>query len=130
MARLARKYETAVEFLPRPVIDAREDVKIGIIGYGSTDPSIEEARHLLKQEGVETNYLRLRALPFNEEVAEFVAVHDRVYVVEMNHLGQMNQIFRIEFPVHSERLVSLPHNNGLPIAARWIVDRILEKEQK
>ena len=130
MSRLAMKYENARNFVPRPELHAKEGVKVGVIAYGSADPAVLEARDRLAANGIEVNYLRLRALPVNGEVREFIQNHDRVYVVEMNHTGQMNQILTIEFPAEATRLVSVTHNNGLPLTARWITDQITEKENR
>src|SRR4029078_7899273 len=48
--RLAKKYETAKHFVPKPIVDIRPGAKIGIIAYGTTDFALEEARHQLKSE--------------------------------------------------------------------------------
>ncbi|MGH2625796.1 MAG: 2-oxoacid:acceptor oxidoreductase subunit alpha, partial [Anaerolineales bacterium] len=84
MERLWRKVETARRYVPRPVIDVREGSRVGLIGFGSTDSAIHEARQRLAGEGLPTDYLRLRAVPFTEEVEAFIHEHDRIYVVEMN----------------------------------------------
>ncbi len=44
--RLKRKYETAKQYLPVPITETMDGARIGVIAYGSTDPAIEEARHL------------------------------------------------------------------------------------
>jgi 2-oxoglutarate ferredoxin oxidoreductase subunit alpha len=69
MNRLALKHETAKEYIPDAIIDNIEGAKVGIIAYGSVDPAIVEARDLLAEAGVKTNYLRLRALPVTETLA-------------------------------------------------------------
>ena len=67
--RLAKKYQTAKQFVPQPVIDRRPDATIGFIAYGTTDVALEESRYQLRNEhGVETSYFRLRALPFTDEL--------------------------------------------------------------
>src|SRR5215510_1585314 len=76
MDRLARKFETARGFVPRPVLSNGSRSPIGLIAYGSSDFAVEEARHLLARRGTPTDYLRLRALPIGNEVAEFVAEHE------------------------------------------------------
>jgi 2-oxoglutarate ferredoxin oxidoreductase subunit alpha len=127
MQRLARKLETARGMLPPPVIDQAGHA-VGIISYGSTDPAIREARDRLQEAGLETDYLRLRAIPFSPQVSEFIRQHERVYVVEMNHLGQMQKLLQLEVPALASRLVSLTHNNGLPLTARWITAQITGEE--
>jgi 2-oxoglutarate ferredoxin oxidoreductase subunit alpha len=129
MQRLARKLETARGMLPQPVIDQAGHA-VGIISYGSTDPAIREARDRLQEVGLETDYLRLRAIPFSPQVSEFIRQHERVYVVEMNHLGQMQKLLQLEIPALASRLVSLTHNNGLPLTARWITAQITGEEDE
>lgn len=130
MKRLARKYENARDLVPASEVHNTEGARIGIIAYGSADPAVLEAMDRLVAEGHPVNYLRVRSLPFNGKVREFVQKHERVYVVEMNHTGQMHQILTIEFPAESTRLISLTHNNGLPLTARWITEQITEKENR
>jgi 2-oxoglutarate ferredoxin oxidoreductase subunit alpha len=128
MDRLMKKYETARGMVPEPEIDRVEGARIGLIAFGSTGPAVDEARDRLDKAGTSTSYMRLRALPFNKLEREFIESHDRVYVIEMNHTGQMFRILTAEFPELSGKLVSLTHNNGLPLTARWIVESIEAKE--
>jgi 2-oxoglutarate ferredoxin oxidoreductase subunit alpha len=125
--RLWRKHETAKEFLPKPVVHKMEGAEIGFIAYGSTDPAVQEARQRLSQQGIQTDYLRLRSLPFSSEVVEFIQKHKEVYVIEMNTDGQMHKLLQIEVPADATKLVSLAHNNGLPITARWVMEQVSEK---
>ena len=123
MERLWRKLDTATKYMPPPVIDGR-DSDIGIIGFGSTDPAIQEARSLLASQGVRTDYLRLRAVPFTDGVKEFVRNHKKLFVIEMNTDGQMRQLLQIEYPEYAIRLASLKQNNGLPLTAEWVVSAV------
>jgi 2-oxoglutarate ferredoxin oxidoreductase subunit alpha len=130
MERLWRKLETAREYMPAPIIDqGKKPAKVGIIAYGSTDPAVQEARSRLQEQGVKTDYMRLRSVPFTPETAAFVASHERVYVIEMNHDGQMMQLLQIEYPEHAANFISLTHNNGIPLTAKWITEAVLGKEQ-
>jgi 2-oxoglutarate ferredoxin oxidoreductase subunit alpha len=128
MDRLKRKFETARQAVPAPVVDAVENAKIGIIAYGTTMFAIDEARDRLAADGVPTSYMRLRALPVNKSVKEFVAQHDRVYVIELNRDGQMHNILQTEMPEIATKLVSLAYLDGMPLTARWVVEAILERE--
>ena len=131
MERLKQKYETAKEYLPRSIVRQTEGAKFGIIAYGSTDPAVEEARAKLEHEhGLASDYLRLRAMPFTSEVSEFIAAHERVYVVEMNRDGQLQQLLSIKHPEHATRLIPVAFNDGLPPTAKWIWSAILEQEEK
>ena len=128
MARLQRKFDTARQLVPAPVVDVVDDAKIGIIAYGTTKFAIDEARDRLAADGIQTSFLRLRALPVNDTVKEFVAQHDRVYVVELNRDGQMHNILQTEMPELATRLHSLAHLDGMPLTARWVVEAVLEQE--
>jgi 2-oxoglutarate ferredoxin oxidoreductase subunit alpha len=129
MERLWRKVETARRYVPRPVVENGEKADVGLISFGSTDPAIQEARHRLEGEGISTDYLRLRAVPFTEEVEQFIRQHDRLYVVEMNTDGQMRQLLQIEVPDQAAKLRSLRRNDGLPLTARWIQESLQAEER-
>ena len=130
MARLNRKFKTARGLVPAPVIDEVEDANIGIIAFGSTRPAIEEARDRLVEQGISTSFLRLRALPINDEIRHFVERHNCVYVIEMNRDGQMHRILQLEMPDIATKLVSLAELDGFPLTARWIVDSLISKEKE
>jgi 2-oxoglutarate ferredoxin oxidoreductase subunit alpha len=130
MERLMRKHDNAREILPKPIVEDVQGAAIGLIGFGSTDPAIREARHRLSAQGVSTSYMRVRALPFAEDVGGFIQRHDRVYVIEMNTDAQMRSLLRLEYPEETTKILSLRRNNGLPLSARWIVDNLLASEEK
>jgi len=130
MDRLARKFETARKLMPRPVIELTEGAEVGIIGFGSTDPAIQEARALLAARGIPTSYLRLRALPMNEDVTMFLAGHQRIYVVEMNSDAQMCQLVRLHSPKDATKVRPANHSDGLPLTADWVYQEILYQETR
>ncbi|PYQ27299.1 MAG: hypothetical protein DMF57_18510 [Acidobacteria bacterium] len=128
--RLSKKYETARKYVPAPVVD-RRGAKIGFIAYGTTDFPLQESRHQLRNErGVETDYLRLRALPFTHDLKGFVADHDRVYVVEQNRDGQMADLIRLEVGDDQKKIRKILHYTGLPCDARSITNAVLQMEGK
>jgi 2-oxoglutarate ferredoxin oxidoreductase subunit alpha len=124
MERLARKFETARHIVPAPIIDMVEGAEVGIIGFGSTDFAIQEARAQLEQQGVKTSYLRLRALPMNEDVTLFLASHKRTYVIELNSDAQLCQLVRMHSPKDADKVRKCNHNDGLPLTAHWITGEI------
>jgi 2-oxoglutarate ferredoxin oxidoreductase subunit alpha len=128
MERLSRKYETARTMVPKPLIQTVEGSEFGIIAFGSTEPAVEEARDILAREGIKTDFMRIRAIPFTGEVDEFIQGHDRVYVVEMNRDGQMHQLLTLRYADQCVKLISLAHLDGLPMTASRVVDAIREKE--
>ena len=131
MNRLARKIESAGRVVPAPVIDNRAGAEIGMVAYGSTHHAMGECRDQLAQEyRLETDYLRVRALPFCPEVGIFLAGHKRVYVVEQNRDGQMRSLLTLDFPHLATRLRSVLHYNGIPIDARMVTESIFAQEKE
>jgi 2-oxoglutarate ferredoxin oxidoreductase subunit alpha len=129
MARLNRKFDTARQIVPQPVIETVSGAEVGFIAYGTTDPCVVEARDRLADQGLETSYLRLRALPLNHMTREFIEQHDRVYVVENNTDGQMAKLLHMEYPDLAPRILSLAYSDGLPLTASWLVAAFLEQER-
>ncbi len=128
MARLKKKFETAKSLVPKPTIDMMEDADIGIIAYGSTLPAVQEARHSLAKNGLKTDLLQIRAIPFTEEVTDFIYNHERSYVVEMNRDGQLHQILSLEYAPVCAKLTSVAHLDGLSMTARFVEDKINQGE--
>ena len=129
MDRLAKKLETARHVLPAPVIDESAKSAVGVIAFGSTHAAVVEARETLAAAGKPVDYLRLRALPLSDEVAAFVARHDRVYIVEQNRDGQVYDLVRLALPANMvERVHSIRHYNGQPIPAVAITEPLQQME--
>ena len=130
MERLARKFDTARTMVPAPVTVANGTSKIGLIAYGTTDFAVVESREQLRAEyKLETDYLRIRAYPFTREIHEFVAAHDRIYVIEQNRDAQMLSLLKLDLPPEDAvKLRSVRHYNGLPIDARSVTDELVMKE--
>jgi 2-oxoglutarate ferredoxin oxidoreductase subunit alpha len=124
LKRLTIKFETAKKIIPTPIIQLVDGAEVGIISIGSTDSAIEEARSILAQQGLDTDYLRLRAIPFTEEIGDFVRKHDRTYVVEINRDGQLYQLLTLEYPVDFIKLRKVAHIDGLPLSAEWVYNTI------
>jgi 2-oxoglutarate ferredoxin oxidoreductase subunit alpha len=122
--RLVKKFETAKNYLPSPEISTEIGAEFGIIGYGSTDQAILEARDFMREAGLKSDYCRVKAVPFADEVASFIKTHDKVFVVEINRDGQMCQLLQITYPEYASRFVKVCHSDGLPLTARWIDESI------
>ena len=131
MERLDRKFETARTLVPAPVVVQTGKSKIGFIAFGTSDFAVSESRDQIKKEyGVETDYLRIRAFPFTHEIHDFVASHDRVYVVEQNRDAQMLSLLKLDLPAEEVvKLRSIRHFNGLPIDARSVTDELVLQEE-
>ena len=99
MERLARKFETAKTLVPEA--DRRRH---GQARRSASSPSAPatgrciESRDQLAARiaSSTTDYLRMRAYPFTQEVHDFVAAHERVYVVEQNRDAQMLSLLKLD----------------------------------
>ena len=116
--------------MPQPAVDEKAGAKVGIISYGSADPAVIEARDQLREAGIETSYLRLKALPLGETTREFIGKYDHVYVVELNYDAQMRSLLQLHAPEYATRLIAANKCDGLPLTAQFIADRIIEGEAK
>ncbi len=125
MQRLMRKFETAKQLIPKPLLKpAAKPARFGAIYYGSTSPAMTEAMDVLSARGIHVNALRVRGFPFQDEIADFVASHPWVFVIEQNRDAQLKTLLINEAKVNPSRLLSVLHYDGTPITARYIVEQI------
>jgi 2-oxoglutarate ferredoxin oxidoreductase subunit alpha len=127
--RLLRKWATAKRLVPRALIDATTDSKIGLVSLGSCDGAIREARDVLARRGVAVDYMRVRAFPFSEDVEKFLLSHELTFVVEQNRDAQLRSLLTLETAVEKSKLRSLLHYSGLPISSAFIVEGVLAELQ-
>jgi 2-oxoglutarate ferredoxin oxidoreductase subunit alpha len=130
MERLSRKFENARKMVPAPVTVKNGSSKIGILAFGSSDFAIREGMDLIKKQyGQDVDYMRIRAYPFANEIHDFVAQHQRVYVVEQNRDAQLESLLKLDLPAEQVvKLRSILHYNGLPLDAQTVVDEFVTKE--
>jgi 2-oxoglutarate ferredoxin oxidoreductase subunit alpha len=127
MQRLLRKIETAKSLVPRPVRkNADKPTKYGVIYYGSTSPAMNEAIHMIEGKGRPLDMLRIRAFPFHQDVPDFIADHDYVFVVEQNRDAQLRSLIVNECGIDPVRLIPILHYDGTPITARFIAREIAD----
>ena len=128
MQRLLRKIDTAKSLVPAPIRhDAKQKARFGAIFYGSTTVAMEEALAALETRGLHLDTLRVRAFPFSEDVIEFINAHDQVFVVEQNRDAQLQKLLVNECAVDPARTISILHNDGTPITARFITGAIADR---
>ena len=128
MQRLLRKFESAKELVPKPVLrPAAQATRHGVIYFGSSSPAMSEALDLLEAQGLYVDALRVRAFPFGDEVREFIAAHEQLYVVEQNRDAQMRMMLVNECAADPAKLLPVLHYDGTPVTARFIVREISAK---
>jgi 2-oxoglutarate/2-oxoacid ferredoxin oxidoreductase subunit alpha len=128
MDRLKKKFETARKVVPAPVLHTRPGATIGIVGFGSTEAAILEAVHQLQTEhGIQADFIRVRALPFTQEVTDFINKYDQIFVVEQNRDGQLKQILSMEYAQKAANFKSVAFGDGMPASAKWVREGILAK---
>jgi 2-oxoglutarate ferredoxin oxidoreductase subunit alpha len=130
LLRLARKFETAKTLVPKPILEGTGRERIGILAFGTSHFAIVESRDQMQRESnLATDYLRIRAYPFTQEIHDFVAAHDRVYVVEQNRDAQLLGMLKVDLDAAlAVKMHSILHFNGLPIDARFVTNAIAAQE--
>ena len=127
MQRLLKKFETAKTLVPKPVLTpSKVPARFGAIFYGSTSPAMQEALDVLAARGIHVNALRVRGFPFPEEIADFVASHPWVFVVEQNRDAQLKTLLVNDAGINPASLIPILHYDGTPITARFITEEIAE----
>src|SRR5258706_14244443 len=128
MQRLKRKFETAKQYVPKPIVHLTKGTSVAIMAYGSTESAINEARmQLEKEHGIKTDFMRVRAVPFSPEVDEFIKNYDQIFVVEMNRDGQLHQLLSLAYPQSALNLKSVTFGDGMHASAKWVREGILAK---
>jgi len=130
MERLSRKFENARKLVPGPVTVKDGTSKVGFLAFGTTDFALRESLDQIQAEyGRSVDYMRIRAYPFAQEIHDFVASHERVYVVEQNRDAQLASLLKLDLPgEQAAKLRSILHYNGLPVDARTITEEFATKE--
>jgi len=125
MERLLRKFDTARELVPSPIRrNAPRPTREGVIYFGSSSPAVHEALETLEARGLHLDALRVRGFPFAQEIYDFVAAHERVFVIEQNRDGQLRTLLINEGEIDPSRLTAVLHYDGTPITARFIAGAV------
>jgi 2-oxoglutarate ferredoxin oxidoreductase subunit alpha len=126
MDRLIKKWDTAKKLVPEAVVyPSSYPSDLGILFFGTSTFSSEEARDLLAEEGILVDAIRIKAFPFGEEVDQFVNAHRRVFVIEQNRDAQMRKMMIMELDCHPQKLVPVLNYDGMPITADAIKHQII-----
>ena len=125
MERLMVKWDTAKNLVPAPQLYQEANRSdIGILFFGTSTYSAEEAMESMHDQGIAVDAIRLKAFPFNKEVEEFIASHQTVFVIEQNRDAQMRGLLILELEVNPAKLIPVLNYDGMPITAHDIVQKI------
>ena len=130
MDRLRRKFDTAATLVPGPIIERTPKADLAIVSLGSCHGAIQETRDRLAEKGLASDYLRIRAFPFCDDVRSFIDSHPRVFVVEQNRDAQLRSLLMTETGIAADRLVPVLYYGGEPLSTVDIINVILEEIQQ
>jgi 2-oxoglutarate ferredoxin oxidoreductase subunit alpha len=116
-----------------PEYEGPEDAKIGVIGWGSTEGAIHEARLLAKERGIRFRHLQPKVLsPLPErQIRNFLSGLKQVIMVEENFTGQFAHFIKAKFGV---KPIEIHKCEGVPFTPEEIfngiekVERIINEE--
>ncbi|WP_198675271.1 2-oxoacid:acceptor oxidoreductase subunit alpha [Pleomorphovibrio marinus] len=125
MERLLKKWETAKKMVPPPQEYQKEKTsEFGMLFFGTSTFSAEEAKDILTAKGIGMDGLRIKAFPFHERVKAFVENHHVLFVIEQNRDGQMRTLLINELSVSPAKLIPVLNFDGMPITADAIAKAI------
>jgi len=125
MDRLARKFKTALTYLPEPEISDMKKEKLGIVFIGSTNIVIQEVLDDLGKKDLSLDTMCIKAFPFHKSVKTFIDNHDLVYVIDQNRDAQLKSLLKLESNISEEKMLSIKNYNGVLITAEIIKQAIL-----
>jgi len=125
MEKRYRKLATAAEELPKPQRYGDEDATIGIIGWGSTEGTIQEAVDRARAKGYKVAALHpkiLSPLP-DRAIRNFIRSVKTVIVPECNYSGQLANLLGAKYGLQAIRVNKF---GGIPFTAGEILRAIEE----
>jgi 2-oxoglutarate ferredoxin oxidoreductase subunit alpha len=98
MEKRMRKVQGIEAMVPPPVLEGPPDAEVTLIGWGSTDGTIREARALLAEQGITANQLQIRWLvPLHgDTIVNILGKSKHTIIVENNFSGQFARYLRSE----------------------------------
>jgi len=131
--RLARKWDTAKELVPKPEFYSSEKGEVtseknaGVIFFGTSTYAAIEALELLEEDGIYLDAMRARAFPFGKVFRDFAESHESIFVIEQNRDAQFRSLMMIELGINPAKLISVLNYDGMPITADNIFRQIKGK---
>jgi len=135
MNKRFKKLETLGKALEKnpPEYEGPEEALIGVIGWGSTEGAIREARLIAEERGILFRHLQPKVLsPLPErQVRNFLSGLKQVIMVEENFTGQFAHFIKAKFGI---KPIEIHKCEGVPITPEEIfngvekVERIIHEE--
>jgi 2-oxoglutarate ferredoxin oxidoreductase subunit alpha len=124
--RLATKLKMAEEAVPAPEVHQRnrKPASVGLVALGGTHAAMLEARDALAADGIDVDYMRIKAFPFGESVRHFLATHEAIFVVEQNRDAQLRSLLAIETGVERDRMTPVLDYGGMPLTAEFVTAEV------
>ena len=125
MEKRYRKLQTAAEELPPPQRYGDEQATIGIIGWGSTEGTIQEAVDRARAKGYKVASMHpkiLSPLP-DRTLQDFIHSVEKVIVPECNYSGQLANLLGAKYGLRALRVNKF---GGIPFTAAEILRAIEE----
>lgn len=125
MEKRFRKLYTAAEELPQPQRYGDTEATIGLIGWGSTEGTIQEAIDRAREKGYKVAALHLKILsPLpDRKIQEFIHSVQKVIVPECNYSGQLANLLGAKYGLQAIRVNKF---GGIPFTAGEILRAIEE----
>ncbi|MCU0476956.1 MAG: hypothetical protein MUC99_12775 [Anaerolineae bacterium] len=99
--------------------------RVGILTFGSNHDAVREVRDWLRlRHGLETDYIRVKALPLHADVKAFLDAHEVTFVVENDFDGQMTQVINVDYPETAVKRAALALGDSLPMTPEWLYGKI------
>lgn len=125
MDRLMVKWETAKKMVPSSIVyPSKKSSEIGLVFFGTSTYSAEEAMDKFAEKGIHMDAIRLRGFPFDQTFEDFVKSHKQIFVIEQNRDAQLRSLMMIELGTEASKLYSVLNYDGMPITADNIVMQI------
>jgi len=125
MEKRFRKLETAARELPAPQRYGDANATLGVIGWGSTEGTIQEAVDRARAKGQRVASLHLKVLsPLPDQaIRDFIASVETVIVPECNYSGQLANLLGAKYGLQAIRVNKF---GGIPFTAGEILRAIEE----
>jgi 2-oxoglutarate ferredoxin oxidoreductase subunit alpha len=126
MEKRFRKLASAVADIPPVERYGDEDATIGLIGWGSTEGTIQEAVDRARAQGKRVASIHLRVLsPLPDRaIQDFIRSVQKIIVPECNYSGQLANLLGAKYGVQVMRVNKF---GGIPFTAGEILRAIIEE---